>query len=334
MGYRLIGRMAIATAATVALSLAASLGAQNPGAQPAGQGAGRGGRGAPAGPPEPTPRLADGTPNLGRVPGEKGVWNVPYITNMGMRVIGSDGNLVVPPAPAGRRGGGPPAEGRGAQAPIPGQPLGGGEGAGGRGRGGAKAEPHVPFLPWAAAVYDYNSRNDSKYDPEGYCLPPGGPRMMATPYPMEIVQLPEQKRILMIFEGATHIWREIYMDGRPHPQGDALNPTYLGHSVGRWEGDTLVIDSVGFNEATWLDYYGHPHTDQLHVVERFSRPNKNTLHFEALIDDPGAYSKSFSLSWDIPWRANAELVEYICQENNKYLQRLTDDFGEPVFGKK
>ena len=91
----------------------------------------------------------------------------------------------------------------------------------------------------------------------------------------------------MIFEGATHVWREIYMDGRQHPDGDALNPTYLGHSVGRWEGDTLVVDVVGFNEETWLDYYGHPHTDKLHVVERFSRPNKNTLHYEALVDDPG-----------------------------------------------
>ncbi len=151
----------------------------------------------------------------------------------------------------------------------------------------------MPFQPWAAAVYDYNSVNQSKYDPEGYCLPPGGPRMMATPYPAEIIQLPEQKRVIMIFEGAAHIWREIFMDGREHPKGDALNPTYLGHSVGHYEGDALVVDVVGFNEATWLDYFGHPHTDQLHVVERFTRPNKGTLHYEATIDDPGAYTKPF-----------------------------------------
>jgi hypothetical protein len=257
---------------------------------------------------------------LGRVVGEKGIWNVPYITNMGMRLVDDGGKPLAPAVdPAGR--------GRG------GAPLGGGEGTAGGGRGGAKSEPWVPFQPWAAALYDYNSVNQSKYDPEGYCLPPGGPRMMATPYPAEIIQLPEQKRIIMIFEGATHIWREIFMDGRPHPAGDALNPTYLGHSVGRWDGDTLVVDVVGFNEATWLDYFGHPHTDQLHVVERFSRPNKQTLHYEAQIDDPGAYTKSFKVAWDIPWRANAELSEYICQENNKYLQRLTDDFGQPVFGK-
>src|SRR5262245_21168564 len=161
-----------------------------------------------------TPRLADGTPNLGRVPGEKGVWDVPYIQNMGMRIPGADGKTAAERAK-----------------PNP-----------GGGRGCAKAEPDVPFLPWARAIYDYNSKNNSKYDPEGYCLPPGGPRLMATPYPMEILQQPDQRRILMMFEGATHIWREIYMDGRGHPHGDALNPTYRGHSVGRWERDTLVVD--------------------------------------------------------------------------------------------
>jgi len=292
------------------------------------QGQGGRGRGNPAA-SLPTPRLADGTVNLGRVPGEKGIWQVPYITNMGMQLVDDQGNRL---APAPQRGGGggraAAAEGRAA-----GAPLGGGEGTGGgRGRGGAKSEPWVPFQPWAAAVYDYNSKNDSKYDPEGYCLPPGGPRMMATPYPAEIIQLPDQKRVIMIFEGATHIWREIYMDGREHPKGDALNPTYLGHSVGHYEGDALVVDVVGFNEATWLDYFGHPHTDQLHVVERFTRPNKGTLHYETTVDDPGAYTKPFKMAWDIPWNATGELTEYICQENNKYLNRLTDDFNQPLFG--
>jgi hypothetical protein len=288
------------------------------------------GRGVPPGPPEPTPRLADGTPNLGRVPGEKGVWSVPYITNMGERVVGPDGTTVAETRAAAFRGRGP---GTGRRGGPPGA-LGGGEGTFGGARGGAKSEPLVPFMPWSAGIYNYNSSNDSKYDPEGYCLPPGGPRLMATPYPMEIIQLPEQKRVLMVFEGATHIWREIYMDGRPHPQGDDLNPTYLGHSVGHWDGDALVVDVVGFNEQTWLDYYGHPHTDQLHIVERFSRPTKRTLHYEAVVEDPGAYTKPFTIRWDIPWNATGELTEYICQENNKYLQRLTDDFGQPIFGKK
>jgi hypothetical protein len=296
---------------------------QQEGSTPPAAGQGRAGRGrGQQGPPPPTPKLADGTVNLGRVPGEKGMWNLPYITNMGMRVVGDDGQLlpqIVAANQAARAGG---AGGRG--------------GGGGGGRGGTKSEPWVPFKPWAAAMYDYNSKNDSKYDPEGYCLPPGGPRMFATPYPGEILQLPEQKRVIMIFEGGTHIWREIYMDGREHPKGDALNPTYLGHSVGRYEdnGQTLVVDVVGFNENSWLDYFGHPHTDKLHVVERFTRPNKNTLHYEALIDDPGAYTRPFKVAWDINWQPTGELSEYICQENNRYLNRLEDDLGLPIFGPK
>jgi hypothetical protein len=187
-------------------------------------------------------------------------------------------------------------------------------------------------MPWSAAVYDYNSINESKYDPEGYCLPPGGPRMMATPYQMEIIQQPEHKRIIMIFEGATHIWREIYMDGRTFPGVEELNPTYLGYSIGRWEGDTLVVENKGFNENSWFDYFGHPHTDKMSVVERWTRPNKQTLHYAATVTDPGAYTRPFTVAWDVSFNATSELPEYICQENNRYLNRLEDDFGQPIFG--
>jgi hypothetical protein len=194
----------------------------------------------------------------------------------------------------------------------------------------------MPWMPWSAAVYDYNSKNESKYDPEGYCLPPGGPRMMATPYHMEIIQLPEHKRIVMIFEGATHIWREIYMDGRKFPEGDALNPTYLGYSIGRWQDkDTLIVENKGFNENSWLDYFGHPHTDKMEVTERWSRPNKGQLRYEATVNDPGAYTRPFTMMWNnITWDTDLtpELPEYICQENNRYLNRLTDDLGQPIFG--
>jgi hypothetical protein len=314
---------AVVFASTVWVSQAqgpAAAAPQAQGGQAQGQGRGRG-----RGPVDPTPRLPDGTVNFGRVTGEKGTWDVPYITNMAMRVLGPDGQLhpeivKIQQAQAAARAGGAGARG------------GGGGGRGG-GRGGSKSEPWMPWMPWSAAVYDYNSVNESKYDPEGYCLPPGGPRMMATPYNMEIIQLPEQKRIIMIFEGATHIWREIYMDGRPFPEGDALNPTYLGYSIGRWEGkDTLVVESRGFNENSWLDYFGHPHTDKMQVVERWTRPNKQTLHYEATVTDPGAYTRPFTIAWDIPWEQDGELPEYICQENNQYLNRLVDDLGQPIFG--
>ena len=270
----------------------------------------RGGRGAAPNPllSQPAPRLPDGTVNLGRVPGELGIWQLPYITNMGAR------NIVVGAPPA-------PARGQGA--------------AGGGQRGGAPSEPWVPFQRWAAAFYNYNSLNNSKYDPEGYCLPPGGPRLFATPYPMEILQQPELKRIVFIFEGGTHVWREIHMDGRPHAKSEAIKgQTWLGDSVGHWEGNTLVVDVVGFNEGTWLDYFGHPHTDQMHIIEKYTRPNKATLHYEATIDDPGAYTKQWTVAWDIPWNATGELQEYICQENNQYLGHLTDDFGQPILGGK
>ncbi len=252
----------------------------------------------PDGPVEPAPRLADGTVNLGRDHGEKGVWALPSVQNFAAYAAG---------VPKGFRGGQ---------------------------RGGAANEPHIPFQPWAAAVYDYTSNNQSKYDPEGYCFPPGGPRLMGTPFPAEIIQLPAEKRILMIFEGGTHIWREIFMDGRPHPSKDSVDSeTWIGHSVGRWEGDTLVIDTTGYNEGTWLDFWGHPHTNLLHLVERLTRINKQTLHYEALIDDPGAYTKPWTVSWDIGWKTGFELKEYICNENNLYIQKLKDDFGNPVFGR-
>ena len=288
-------------AAILLLSVAGTLAAQgdSPGAKLGtreGQAAVRAARNTNS---EPAPRLPDGTPNLGRVGTEKGIWGLPGILNFAQMAVGG-------PAKPDPRLSGPDT-------------------------GGAEKEPWIPFQRWSAAVYNYNSMNDSKYDPEGFCLPPGGPRLMGTPYPAEIFQFPDQKRIFIVFEGGAHIWREIYMDGRPHPKSDAIKAqSWLGHSVGHWEGETLVVDTVGFNEGTWLDRAGHPHTDQLHVIERFTRPNKNTLHFEATVDDPGAYTRPWTFSWDIPWRAGQELQEYICQENNQYVRRLTDDFGEPI----
>lgn len=187
----------------------------------------------------------------------------------------------------------------------------------------------VPFLPWTKKLHEYNRSNNVKYDPEGMCLPPGGPRAFATPYPAQFIQ--QDGRIVVIFEGGAHVWREIHMDGRPHPAAANLTPTYFGHSVGHWDGDTLVVDTVGYNEKTWIDYNGHNHTEQLHTVERITRPSRDTLHYEVTIMDPGAYSKPWTVAWDIPWSAGQELAEYICQENNKYLLHLKDDFGQPFF---
>jgi hypothetical protein len=192
-------------------------------------------------------------------------------------------------------------------------------------------DEEVPFLPWTKAMYEYNASNSVAYDPQGFCLPPGGPRMFGTPYPAEFLQ--QDDRIVVIFEGGAHVWREIHMDGRPLPDPDELNPTYFGYSVGRWEGDTLVVETVGFNEKTWLNFGGYMHTDELRTIERISRPNRDTLHYEATLIDPGAYSKPWTIAWDIEWAEGQELAEYICQENNQFLIDLKDDFGNRFFEK-
>jgi hypothetical protein len=242
------------------------------------------------------PLLADGTVNFGATSGDPGVWELTYVENIADYMIPSPG---VSP----RRGA--PAR-------------------------SASAEPHVPFLPWSAALYNYNVHNQAKYDPAGYCIPPAGPRLFAAPYPVKIIQLPDQKRVYFIFE-THHTWREVFMDGRPHPAG--MKGSWLGHSVGRYEdnGKTLVIDVAGFNDETWLDFAGHPHTSQLHLVEKFTRPSKNQLRYEVTIDDPGAYARPWTVSWTIKWWPEAELDEYICEENNQYIHTLKDDFGRPMF---
>jgi hypothetical protein len=106
-------------------------------------------------------------------------------------------------------------------------------------------------------------------------LPPGIPRLYATSFPFQIYQLPN--RIIFVFEGGAHMWRVVYTDGRKHTPPDKLNPTYLGEGIGHWEGDTLVVDVTGFNDRSWIDAAGHPHTEQLHVIERFTRVNELIL---------------------------------------------------------
>jgi len=187
------------------------------------------------------------------------------------------------------------------------------------------------MLPWTRAMYEYHQSNNSKYDPEGFCLPPGGPRSMGTPFPAEIIQ--DRDRIVIIFEGGAHVWREIHMDGRQLPPIESLTPSYFGYSVGHYEddGDTLVVETHGFNERTWINAQGYMHTDEMQTRERFTRPDRGTLHYEATVSDPGAYTEPWTIAWDIPWIEGGELSEYICQGNNQFLIDLEDDFGERFF---
>ena len=149
----------------------------------------------------------------------------------------------------------------------------------------------VPFNALGKKVFDERRRPFQGRSGRLSALPPGVPRMMYTPYPTEIFQMPD--RILFIYEGGAHVWRIIWMDGRKQPVDP--NPDYLGYSVGHWEGDTLVVDTIGMNDRTWLDAAGHPHGEKLHVTERYTRPDSNTLRLEATIDDPEYYTKPWTV---------------------------------------
>ena len=166
----------------------------------------------------------------------------------------------------------------------------------------------LPLQPWAA---DLSKKRMSKDDPEANCLPTGVPRL--APYPWKIVQTPTL--IVFLFEGNIHSYRQIFLDGRSHPQDP--DPTWYGDSIGRWEGDTLVVDTIGFNDKFWFDFAAHPHTEKLHITERYRRPDDGHLESEVTIDDPGAYTKPFTMYGHFPLQTNTEIMEYVCNENNQ-----------------
>jgi hypothetical protein len=175
----------------------------------------------------------------------------------------------------------------------------------------------VPFQPWAEELYKKRRASFGKDDPEARCLPPGVPRMSTTPYPFRIVQTPGLT--VIVYEGGAHVWRQIFTDGRPHPKDP--NPSWLGDSIGHWEDDTLVIDTIAHNGLTWIDAAGIPASDQLHVTERIRRPDLGHLEIEHIIEDP----KTFTRPWKFtthPQMLSGELMEYICQENNKDVEHL------------
>src|SRR5258708_32143117 len=144
-------------------------------------------------------------------------------------------------------------------------------------------------LPLSAAGQRNLKTRLSKDDPEANCLPTGVPRL--APYPWRIVET--ATHMFFLFEGNIHSYRQIFMDGRKHPEDP--DPTWYGHSVARWDGDTLVVDSVGLNDRFWFDFAGHRHTEKLHVIERYRRPDFDHLDYDTTIDDPGTFTKTFAM---------------------------------------
>ena len=194
-----------------------------------------------------------------------------------------------------------------------------------------------PMQPWAAAISSARSRareggdsNTWAIDPRLACLPSGLPRSYLERSTFELSQVPG--RLIQIFEAARTA-RIIYTDERKQAEG--YPASFLGHSVGRWDGDTLVVDTVGFNDVTWLDRGGHPHTEDLRLVERLRRVKQDTLEVDILIDDPKAYTKPWGGKVAFELRPDWELLEnFICmehfdQDHLPVIRRLAEEFSKP-----
>jgi hypothetical protein len=261
---------------------------------------------------------------------------------LGLAIVMGTAALAQTPGPGrGRRKAGEPArpsprnkDGRVTLGAAPGQTgfWGGGGSIVGQ-RGGLPTNltiDQVPFQPWAKALYQVRQKEGQKDDPHARCLPPGGPRQFQTPNGFEFIEDTERKRMFIVFGGGPRNWRVIYTDGRALPPAneDRL-PTYFGYSTGKWEGDTFVVESEGYNEKFWFHRGGLPHTDALHLTERFSRPDYDTLKYEVTVNDPKAYTKPWDGGFTVPWTytnwdgtAGGEIQEYLCQDNERDFERL------------
>ena len=231
----------------------------------------------------PAPRWPGGRPRLGPPPGETGYWGKPSRTALaedGVDVKMDAYGLLNNIADAGKT---------------------------------------APLQPWARDLYQYRQRNFLKDDPMYLdCKPPGGPRQFQQVYGFQFVEQPELDRVFVLLGSGNRNQRRIYTDGRPHvgkSAGDADNPLYYGYAVGRWEGDVFVVDIRNFNERFWFDNGGLPHTEQLRLVERFTRVDMRTMRYEVTIDDPGAYTRPWTSSWTLEWIAGEELPYFLCEDN-------------------
>jgi len=236
-----------------------------------------------------TPKLTDGKVNLAGPPPRtadgkvdfSGVWE----TNQG------------------RRGGGPApvaAEGTG-ELPPSGSIF---------GNIGDQIQGGAPYQPWAAELVKKRMADNSKDNPDAHCLPMGVMQMTSHPYPKKIIQTPTQ--IILIYEGSGTTVREVFLDGRALPKAEDVEPWWNGYSVGRWEGDTLVIETTGFMDDGWLDVRGSPLTAAARMTERFRRPTYGSLAIDVTIDDPKAYTKPFTATVNNHLLADTQLIEFVC----------------------
>lgn len=232
---------------------------------------------------QPTPRWADGRPRLGAAPRASGYWSFPSAPGLvenGVAVAMNTHGLL---------------------------------------RNVAEASKVAPLQRWALTLYTERQQRFLRDDP-GYlhCKPPGGPRQFQSSYGVQFLEDRNRERIFVLVGSGNNNFRIIYTDARAHVgqvSGDDDNPLYYGRSVARWEGDVLVADTRGFNEDFWFTNGGLPHTDQLRLVERFTRVDLDTLRYEVTVEDAGAYTRPWSSGWTMRWVGGETLPVHFCQDN-------------------
>lgn len=194
------------------------------------------------------------------------------------------------------------------------------------GRGPSFNFDQVQMKPWAQGLYDDRQTHD--LEPHARCKASGAVRQLLTPYGVEIVDIPELQRMYIFDIGGPHTWREIYMDGRSHPT-DFEHNNY-GHSVGWWEGDTLVIDSVGYNTEFWFERRGLPHTESAHVIEYYTRTSNDAMEYRFVLEDPMVYENRVEGSVNLRWSGDEELFEYVCQQSNYAPDLMVNQEGQAI----
>ena len=175
----------------------------------------------------------------------------------------------------------------------------------------------VQMTPWAARIQHQRESRDHVDDPYGYCMPPGVPRIDFGGGAFKILRTPGETAIL--YETLVGmLFRQVFTDGRALPASP--EPSWMGYSVGRWDGDTLVVESIGFNDRTWLDTSGHPHTEALRMTERYRRRDFGHMDLEVTLQDPAVYARTWTVRVKAELAADTELLEYVCNENSRDLE--------------
>ena len=259
----------------------------------------------------PAPRLPNGKPDL------SGVWETAPCPDCAPPVI--DGLSPTPGSgqAAAQARGTPPAP---AAAQAQGRGNGQAAGRGGRGNpfarnvfgnvGGSTPEGEAPYQPWAKELVQKRMADNSKDNPDAHCLPMGIMQLDSHPYPKKILQAPNE--VLIIYEASGTTVREIFMDGRPLPKKEDVEPWWNGYSVGHWEGDTLVVETTGLRDDGWLDVRGSPLTSAAKLTERIRRLNYGYLEIKVTIDDPKAYTKPFDAIVYSRIMPTAQPSEFVC----------------------